>query len=176
MKYFFLLFLCLGISQAYAQEEQKYDVMGNPINVLRVIESSSNPVKEYFLVEFPPCDDLNFINNVKKAISDNEKKLKKESIIEYRYRILAQKSITNFFDQSLENFSPQENRDIANIIASAKTNGSYQDSDFKICSGDNSVLKRKVYLLLQKYSDTEIMVRIINYLPQQILHFIYKKT
>lgn len=174
MKYLFLLLLLANIPYVSAQEKQEYDILGNPLKALRTIEGKDNPPVDHYFMELPACDDSALMSFFKQAISEDEKSIVGESIIEYRYRMLAKKHINNFSEQKISDFSPYENRDVANIMATEKVNGIYQDQDFRICISDNPILERKVYLLLQKHSTTEAKGMIINYHPRKIIQFIYK--
>ena len=87
---------------------------------------------------------------------------------------MAKKYINDFSEQAVATFSKQENPDISGIIITAKINQGYQDSDFRICATNNPLTERKVYLLMQRYTDSEVNIHIINYIPNIILKNIYK--
>lgn len=175
MKYLlgFLLVVCSRI--VYAEDLPKYDIYGNTTEVIKIIESEEPQPEQTFKVEFPACNDTQLLAKTKEAIAEYEKEMTKENIIELRHRLLAQKNLSSFFEQKTENFSYKDNRMVANILITEKFNGKYQNDDFRICVSENPVLKRRVYLLLQKYSDTDILVRLINYHLTDSVKFIYKK-
>ncbi|MBE6452818.1 MAG: hypothetical protein E7012_04945 [Alphaproteobacteria bacterium] len=173
MRNLLVLLFSIIVTQVHAQQIADEDIFGIPTETIKVIESKNIPETQRHSVEFPECNDSSFTSWFSDIVSEQEKK-EEESIINKRTRLLAQKYINNFIEQDVSTFSAQENRNLAQIIITTKVNKGYVNSDFKICATDNPILERKVYVLMQRHTDTEIYIWIINYNQNEILKKIYK--
>lgn len=158
-----LLFADVALAQN-SQEQVKYNSFGVPEQVLKIIvpNQSDEAEKNDNAKPFPECSDPLLINKIQNILNNDKSNIEEESIVQRRARILAAKNMTNFTPIDIDKFTPKTNRDVANIMISAKINQGLSDDDFAICEGDNPILKRRVYLLMQRL-DSEIIVFIVNY-------------
>ena len=171
------LFSFSVFAQTTAEEpsdaEISYDDFGIPEQTLKVIE----PVVEENKNEakaFPACDDAALVAQVRQELAADSAEIQEESISERRSRLLALKNTENFTLVEVSTFRPEDNYELANILITAKVNDGLTNEDFQICAGDNQILKRRVFLLLQE-AGADFNVSIINYRPGKVTSFIYKK-
>ncbi|MBR2033724.1 MAG: hypothetical protein IKA03_03520 [Alphaproteobacteria bacterium] len=176
MRIFVSLLVSLFFANAaWAQnshEEIEYNPFGVPEQVVKVIVPNKLAIEEPTTpLKFPLCSDASLIDKLQNILKEDNLSLDNESIIQKRARILAAKNMTNFSPVDVKTFRPEINREIANIMITAKINQGLTNDDFAICAGDNPILKRRVYLLMQR-KDTEIAVSVVNYRIDRIPSFV----
>ena len=172
-----LLSFVLFINIAWAQnshEEIEYNPFGVPEQILKVITPEQLDIvkKDGDVKPFPKCSDPLLISKIQKILNDDNLNIEVESVVQKRARILAAKNMATFSSVDVANFNPKTNRDVANMMITAKINQGLSNDDFAICVGDNPILKRRVYLLMQR-KDSEITVFIVNYRTAVTPSFIF---
>lgn len=176
MRVFVSLLISLFFANAaWAQnphEEVEYNPFGVPDQVLKVIVPDKLVLEEQInTFKFPLCSDALLIEKLQNILKEDNLSTNIESTIQKRARVLAAKNMTNFSPVDVKTFRPEINREIANIMITAKINQGLTDDDFAICAGDNPILKRRVYLLMQR-KDSEITVSVVNYRIDTIPSFV----
>lgn len=178
MHYLALLLLsCFLSASAKAQDnapEIKYDAFGVPEQEVRVIKAAPAPAAAAVSSFFPDCADVALQNGVRQLLSQDESRISDASIAARRARLLALKNIGGFTPVEVSSFKPDDNYELANILITAKVNEGLTNADFRICAGDNPVLKRRVFLLLQR-TDDGVKVYVANYRSGTVPSFFYEK-
>lgn len=176
MRIFVSLLVSLFFANAaWAQNshgEIEYNPFGVPEQVVKVIVPNKLAIEEQTTpLKFPLCSDASLIDKLQNILKEDNLNTNNESTIQKRARILAAKNMTNFSPVDVKTFRPEINREIANIMITAKINQGLTNDDFAICAGDNPILKRRVYLLMQR-KDSEITVSVVNYRIDTIPSFV----
>lgn len=171
-----LLMFCLISASAKAQEaaEVGYDAFGVPEQEVKVIKAAPVPAAAAVSSSFPDCADAALQNGIRQLLSQDEIRISDESIAARRARLLALKNVGGFVPVDVSTFKPQDNYELANILITAKINQGLNNADFRICASENPVLKRRIFLLMQKTAEG-LRVYVVNYRPGTTPSFLYKK-
>lgn len=172
----FALAFGLWTSVAYAQDSASditYDWFGVPEQTIKIVKpAAKQSAGQEF--DFPDCNESKLLAGVHRTIAENMAKGVSENVISRRSRLLTLKNMKNFVPVDIKTIRPHDNPQLAAVLVSEKINSGLNDNNFRICAGDNPIVQKRVFLLLQA-DDTDIIVKIINYNPHKVLSFIYKK-
>ncbi len=128
-------------------------------------------------VAFPDCNSPRLQEQVQKSLLAYEAGQPQRSADERRQQALNSKNTSDFKPVSVLGFKPETNYDVANRIIELKLNRLIQESEMRLCSQNNRISGRTVYLLMSR-ADNRIQVEIIGYLPRNaknpILYFEYQ--
>lgn len=171
----FMLMLAMISGSAFAQDgaDISYDMFGVPEQTIKVLKPAVEETSAAAPM-FPDCNDHQLLSGVRASLESGEERLDGENTVAYRGRRLALKNIDNFHEQSVAEFNPDDNRDLATLLVTTKINRGLTDTDFKICAGDNPALHRRVFLLLSSQDDA-VRVQIVNFRSGKYPSFVLKK-
>ncbi len=174
-----ILALAFGLwtNAVYAQDSASditYDWFGVPEQAIKIVKPTAgqSAVQAF---DFPDCNEPELLAEIQSNITANTSRAASENVVSRRSRLLALKNMKNFVPVDIKTIRPHDNPQLAAVLVSEKINSGLNDNNFKICAGDNPIVQKRVFLLLQT-DDKGFRVKIINYNPHKVLSFIYKKT
>ena len=167
-----LFALCLLFATAVYAQDIELDVTDTAIGEIpAVYESQKSP-------NLPTCNDEQLIAQTIDFLQKYNKENPVDSLYAKRNRALRLRSVRKYEEQTVEGFTSQQNRAVADKLLMTKINFSMNDSEFRICKSTSTNARfSPVYLLIYENKNGETEVQVMNYLDVQVkdLMFIFKR-
>ena len=126
----------------------------------------------------PTCNDEQLIAQTIDFLQKYNKENPVDSLYAKRNRALRLRSVREYEEQTVEGFTSQQNRAVADKLLMTKINFSMNDGEFRICKSTSTNARfSPVYLLIYENKNGETEVQVMNYLDVQVkdLMFIFKR-
>lgn len=160
-----LLFLMLLFALPLrAEETEEADLLAPEAAAVATEKNEDDKIS----VVLPECNDQNLLRQVEILAGEYNDGHQVSSLLERRRRILQLRSMSEYTEENISDFTTKENRVVADKLLMTKINQGLSDSQIRLCK---SKVKGKglkaVYLMIYQDKDGQTHVHVLNYIENQ---------